>query len=87
MSASRPVRLTLHAQEQCRERGTNDREIVAAILRGAREPAKHGRRLYRLNVPHAGDWQGRSYAIKQVAPVVAETDEEFVVITVYTFYF
>ena len=50
-------------------------------------PASCGRWLYRLNVPHARDWQGRSYAIKQVAPVVAETDEEFVVITVYTFYF
>lgn len=56
-------------------------------LHGLREPAKQGRWLYRLNLPHGAGWQGRTYAVKQVAPVVVETDDEFVVITVYTFYF
>jgi hypothetical protein len=34
-----------------------------------------------------GLWQGRHYAIKQVAAVVAEEPDAYVVITVYTFYF
>lgn len=60
---------------------------VPRHLHGLREPAKQGRWLYRLNLPHGAGWQGRTYAAKQVAPVVVETDDEFVVITVYTFYF
>ena len=32
-------------------------------------------------------WQGNFYPIKQVAPVVIEKKSEFVVVTVYTFYF
>jgi hypothetical protein len=31
--------------------------------------------------------EGKSYAIKQVAPVVVEEQNEIVVVTVYTFYF
>jgi hypothetical protein len=81
------VRLTLHAREQCGERGADETEVTEAIRRGLREPAKRGRHLYRLNLPFGREWQGRSYAVKQVAPVVAETDDELVVITVYTFYF
>jgi hypothetical protein len=33
------------------------------------------------------EWDGRYYAVQQVAPVVAEEEHRFVVITVYTFYF
>jgi hypothetical protein len=87
MAPDKPIRLTLHAQEQCRERGTNEAEVRMAIAKGRREAAKHGRSLYRLNLAYANEWQGREYAVKQVAPVVAETDDEFVVITAYTFYF
>jgi hypothetical protein len=32
-------------------------------------------------------WQGKHYAIKQVAPVIKEELDEIIVITVYTFYF
>ena len=32
-------------------------------------------------------WRGQLYAAKQVAPVVVETAEEIVVVTVYTYYF
>jgi hypothetical protein len=87
MQPTKPVRLTAHAREQCLERGTNEAEVSEAILHGLRERAKHGRWLYRLNMAHGAEWQGRRYAVKQVAPVVAETDDEFVVITVYTFHF
>jgi hypothetical protein len=81
------VRLTKHAFEQCALRGTNQAEIAQAIERGTREPAKHGRLLCKFNFPYNGLWQGKPYAIKQVAPVIKEEADDIVVITVYTFYF
>ncbi len=83
----KPIRLTAHAVEQCVERGASETEVREAIQRGAREPAKRGRFIYRLNCQYAARWQDKFYAIKQVAPVVAEEQDEIVVITVYTFYF
>ena len=83
----KPVRLTRHALEQCSERGTNRAEIIQAIEHGTREPAKLGRMMCRFNFPCSDLWQGKPYAIKQVAPVIKEEPEEIVVITVYTFYF
>ena len=43
--------------------------------------------MYRLNFEYNAKWQGVFYAIKQVAPVVAEGQNEIIVVTVYTFYF
>jgi hypothetical protein len=43
--------------------------------------------MYRLNLPYGAAWQGNSYATKQVAPVVMESESEIIVVTVYTFYF
>ena len=43
--------------------------------------------MYRLNLEFQRLWDGRYYAIQQVAPIVAEEPDRFVVITVYTFYF
>jgi hypothetical protein len=43
--------------------------------------------MYRLNLSYHAFWQGKFYAVKQVAPVVAEAQNEIVVVTVYTFYF
>ena len=83
----KPVRLTRHALEQCSERGTNKADVTQAIEHGAREPAKLGRMLCRFNFPYNGLWQGKLYAIKQVAPVIKEESNEIMVITVYTFYF
>jgi len=58
-----------------------------AIQHGTREPAKHGRWLFRHNFQYNSKWQGRDYAIKQVSPVVAEAESEIIVVTVYTFFF
>ena len=81
------IRLTTHALEQLVERGGTEEEVRDAITRGAREPAKRGRFMYRLNFQYDAEWQGRFYAIKQVAPVVDEAQNEVIVVTVYTFYF
>ncbi len=83
----KPIRLTKHAREQSVERGATEAEVVAAIRTGAREAAKHGRDLCRYNFTFGQKWNGRHYAIKQVAPVIKEQANEIVVITVYTFYF
>ncbi len=83
----KPIRLTKHAQEQCVDRGATEDEVRQAIELGSREPAKHGRELCRFNFPFGKTWQGKLYAIKQVAPVIKEEAREIVVITVYTFYF
>ena len=83
----KPIRFTKHSLEQCKERGATESEVKEAIQRGSREAAKRGRELCRFNFPFQNTWQGNSYAIKQVAPVIKEEDDEIVVITVYTFYF
>ena len=78
----KPIRLTAHAKEQCIERGANEAEVRQAIELGVAEPAKRGRFMYRLNLPYRALWQGEFYAIKQVAPVVKETENELIVVTV-----
>lgn len=85
--AMKRIRLTVHALEQCAERGATEDEVKQAIQNGAREAAKHGRALCRFNFPYNRSWQGKLYAIKQVASVIKEEPDEIVVITVYTFYF
>ena len=72
----KPIRFSKHAEEQARERGATTAEA-----------AKHGRELCRYNFTFGRKWQGKPYAIKQVAPVIMEKANEIVVITVYTFYF
>ncbi len=83
----KPIRLTSHALEQCVERGATEGEVLEAVRRGRREPAKLGRLMCRYNFRYGRQWQGSVYAIKQVAPVIVEKPDEIVVITVYTFYF
>ena len=43
--------------------------------------------MYRLNLEFKREWDGKYYSVQQVAPVVSEEPERFVVVTVYTFYF
>jgi hypothetical protein len=81
------IRLSKHAQEQAAERGASSREVEEAVRKGSREPAIRGREICRYNFAFNRKWQGKHYAIKQVAPVMKEEDEEVIVITVYTFYF
>ena len=82
----KPVRLTFHAREQCEERGATEEEVRQAIATGAREAANRGRFMYRQNFQYNAAWQGKFYAIKQVAPVVVEAQNEIIVVPVYTFY-
>ena len=69
----KPIRLTKHAQEQCVDRGATEAEVRQAVELGSREPAKQGRELCRFNFPFGTTWQGKNYAIKQVAPVIKKS--------------
>ena len=81
------IRLSKHALEQAAERGATQAEVEDAVRKGSREPSTRGRELSRYNFGFNRKWQGKQYAIKQVAPIVKEEADEIVVITVYTFYF
>ena len=83
----KPVRFTSHALEQLSERGTNKDEVIESIKKGKREKAKKGRFIYRANYQFNSNWNDRYFSIKQVAPVILESEEELIVITVYTFYY
>jgi hypothetical protein len=83
----KPIKFSEHAREQMLERGASEDEVSETIRTGEEVPAKHGRRGYRKNFQYNRTWSGRTYAIKQVLPIVAEEADELVVITVYTFYF
>ena len=83
----KPIRLSAHAAEQAKERGATHHEVVEAILNGNIAPAKLDRSIARYNFPFNAEWNEFWYAIKQVAPVFIEKENEIVVITVYTFYF
>ena len=83
----KPVSFSHHALEQMRERGASREEVLAAVAQGQAEPARKNRVMYRLNLPYNAQWGDKTYAIKQVAPVVAEEQDRLIVVTVYTFYF
>lgn len=83
----KPIRLTLHAQEQAKLRGALFDEIETAIQRGQWEIVKKGRQMAKANFEFNDQWGERHHAIKQVAPVFVEEEAEIVVITVYTYYF
>lgn len=83
----KPIVFSTHALQRMKERGTREADVRQAISIGLREPAQRGLFLYRLNLEFKREWDGRYYAIQQVAPVVAEEEDRFVVVTVYTFYF
>jgi hypothetical protein len=81
------IRLSKHAKEQAAERGATQLEVEVAVQKGPRNATTRGREMCRYNFVFDRKWQGKNYAIKQVAPVIKEEADEIVVITVYTFYF
>ena len=76
-----------HALQQMPDRGATRDEVEAAISAGELLPAKNDRIAFRKNFPFNQEWKGRSYAVKQVMPIVIEESNTMVVVTVYVFYF
>jgi len=69
------------------KRGFTVAEVEDAIRTCAWKPADQGRRECRKNFPFGQDWNGTVYATKAVRPIFVETATEFIVVTVYTYFF
>ncbi len=83
----KPVRLSGHAQDQLVPRGVTEEEIVETIGTATWSPAELGRLECRKDFAFDSEWNGQSYATKQVRPIFVEEAEEIVVVTVYSYYF
>ena len=81
------VRLTKHASGYLRSRGFTVAEVEEAIRTSPWGTADLDRLDCRKDFPFNADWNGTSYATKQVRPVFVDEPDEIVVITVYTYYF
>ena len=82
----KPIRLSAHARGYLRTRGFTVAEVEAAIRTGPWQPAELGRLECRKDFPYGRDWNGRSYATKQVRPVFVDEAAEIVGVAVYTYY-
>lgn len=81
------VSLHPHAQDRLKERGATEEKIIAAIERGERFAAKHGRTGFRCNIPFDGEWNNRRYSTKQVEAYAVEEGDRWLVITVIVKFF
>ena len=81
------IEFSEHALSKMAQRGATESEVISAIQEGDMEPARKGRTMFRRNFPFDGEWSGRYYRTKQVAPVVTNDGATLVVVTVYVFYF
>lgn len=84
---SKVVELSAHARQKMRDRGATEDEVLASIQTGSVEPARGGRVRFRKNFEFHREWRGKRYAVKQVAPVVAEEPDKLMVVTVFVYYF
>ena len=87
MITAKPVRLSEHARQQLRYRGTTEQEVVDTIRTAAWEPAELGRLECRKNFIFEAEWNKKYYATRQVRPIFVEEMDEIVVVTVYVYYF
>lgn len=87
MDVTKAIVFSLHAREKMADRGASEREVDVAVRTGNPEPARKGRLLFRKNFTFNGQWRGKHYAVKQVAPVIAEETDRLVVVTVFVHYF
>jgi len=87
VNLSKPIELSNHAREKILDRGASEDEVKTAISMSNPEPARKGRLMFRKNFAFNNHWRGKHYAVKQVAPVVAEQADRLIVVTVYVYYF
>ena len=82
INVSKPIEFSPHAREKMLDRGASESEVRTAIRTGNSEPARKGRLMFRKNFAFNSKWRGKYYAVKQVAPVIAEEANRLVVVTV-----
>lgn len=76
-----------HALDQLADRGATQQEVVQTIQDGEVQIVKKGRLSFKKNFSFENIWKGRYYSFKQVMPIAAREEQQYVVITVYTFFF
>ena len=81
------IKFSDHALEQMQERGASRLEVEESVRKGEQSPAKYGRTAFRYNFQFNAIWAGKKSAIKQVMSIVVEENNEYIVVTVYTFCF
>jgi hypothetical protein len=84
---SQSIVFSPHALQKMVDRGTTETEVEATIHEGNPEPARKERVMFRKNFAFNSQWRGKHFAVKQVAPVVAERADRLVVVTVFVYYF
>lgn len=84
---SKSIVFSPHALQKMVDRGTTETEVEATIHEGNPEPARKARVMFRKNFAFNSQWRGKHFAVKQVAPVVAERADRLVVVTVFVYYF
>jgi len=88
MRPEKPIRLSSHARARARERGASEEEIREVVLKGAREPARHGSWQVTHRLPGGGrsPVDGMRYNEKTIQVVFVDEPDEIVVVTVKVFY-
>lgn len=84
---TKTIRLSQHAKEQCRYRGTNEEEISLAIRSSTWGKAELNRLECRKDFVFGKEWNGKYFKTKQVRPIFIEEENEIFVVTVYVYYF
>ncbi|CAI4033861.1 hypothetical protein DNFV4_04303 [Nitrospira tepida] len=83
----KPIRLSAHAMGYTHRRGFTVEEVIDTIRNSSWEQAELGRLQCRKDFPFGREWNGKTYATKQVRPVFVDEPSEILVVTVYTYYF
>jgi hypothetical protein len=83
----KPIRLSIHAQEQLLYRGVSEEEIIETIRNSKWKSAELGRLECKKDFSYRKEWNTMYYNKKQVRPIFVEEENEIVVITVYTYFF
>ena len=76
-----------HALQRMKERGVNEVEVFAAIEKGEKLSAKHGRTCFRSNFVFGKQWQNKHYSMKQVEVYAVIENNKWLVITIIAKYY
>ena len=83
---AKSIVLSFHAIEQCKERGTNEEEVIKAIKECKWILAKKNRLECKISLPCDKTWNGHFYVNKEVRPIFVDEVDEILVVTVYVYY-
>ncbi len=80
------IKLTEHARERAKERGTTEEEIGLVLASDSEIQLKKRRKSKELVFEYNKNWLGKHYPQKKVKVVYTEENDDTVVITIKVFY-